>query len=220
MTVKDYLDLLTSEFRELPKFTAMISADVGIQVQVQVLLQQMLPLFDVDTAVGQQLDVIGMWVGITRNVAIPIDNVYFSWDADYTLGWDFGTWQPPDAPTSITKLPDDAYRTLIKAKIAANRWDGTTEGAYAIWDQVFTTTTLLIQDNQDMTYDLALVGGTIDSLTLALLVGGYIPLKPEGVRVREYFVSIDSNPIFGWDVDSDLIKGWDEGSWARELSPT
>lgn len=220
MTDQDYLNLITSEYRDQPDFTAMISADVGLPVQVQALLASMIPLFDVDAAVGNQLDIIGQWVGITRNVSIPIEGVYFSWDGDYTVGWEYGTWQPSQAPTNITVLPDDAYRTLIKAKIAANQWDGTTDGAYAIWDSLFTTFKILIQDNQNMSYDLAVVGGIVDSLTLALITGGYIPLKPEGVRVNAYYVSVDDNPVFGWDVESDLLGGWNEGSWVRELVPT
>lgn len=220
MSVKGYLDLITSAFREKLKFTAMISADVGVPNQVQDLLTSMIPLFDVDVAAGNQLDIIGLWVGISRNVAIPIENVFFSWDADATLGWDFGTWQPSLSPTSITVLPDDAYRTLIRAKIAANRWDGTTDGAYRIWDQVFPTSTILIQDNQDMSYDLAIVGGIIDSLTIALITGGYIPLKPEGVRVNTYFVSVDTDLAFGWDIESEFIGGWDEASWLREVTPS
>lgn len=219
--VADYLALVTSAFQGKPNFTGVITANVGVPAQVQSLLTQMIPLFDLDVAVGQQLDVIGLWVGITRNVAIPSTGVYFSWDGtDSTLGWDFGSWAPPLAPTTITTLPDDAYRTLIRAKIAANQWDGTTDGAYTIWEAVFPETTILIQDNQDMTYDLAVVGGIIDSLTLALLTGGYIPLKPEGVLVAAYYVSVDTNPAFAWDVESTLLGGWDEGSWLRELPPT
>lgn len=220
MTEDDYLNLVTSEYREQPNFIAMISALVAVPLRVQALLASMIPLFDVDVAVGQQLDVIGQWVGITRNVTIPITGVYFTWDGTLTTGWDYGTWQPNLAPTNITSLPDDAYRTLIRAKIAANQWDGTTEGAYAIWDAVFPTFTILIQDNQDMTYDLAIVGGIVDSLTLALITGGYIPLRPEGVRVNEYYVSVDSGPVFGWDLDSTLLQGWETGSWVREFPPT
>jgi hypothetical protein len=219
--VQDYLDLITSAFQGKPNFTAVITALVSAPVQIQAVMQSMIPLFDVDVAVGDQLDIIGQWVGVSRNIAIPITGVYFSWDGtDPTVGWDFGTWQPSNQPTAITSLPDDAYRTLIRAKIAANQWDGTTNGAYAIWDQVFPDSTILIQDNQDMTYDLAVVGGIIDSLTLALLTGGYIPLKPEGVLVAAYYVSVDTGPVFGWDVESAQLGGWDEASWVREIVPT
>ena len=180
----------------------------------------MISLFDVDLAIGDQLDIIGQWVGITRNVNVPIDSVYFSWDEDYTLGWEFGTWQPSNAPASVTSLPDDAYRVLIKAKIAANHWLGTIEDAYKVWDSVFSNITILIQDNQNMTMNLAIVGGIVDSLTLALITGGYIPLKPEGVGIAEYFIPVNTGPLFGWDIENNYIKGFDEGSWARELKPT
>jgi hypothetical protein len=220
MAIDDYLNLITSAWRQKPNFTAMISLDVSVQVRVQSLLASMIPLFDVDLAVGDQLDIIGQWVGISRNVTIPIAGVYFSWDGLYTVGWDYGVWQGDQTPGSVTVLPDDVYRTLIKAKIAANSWNGTTDGAYAIWDALFTTVTILIQDHQNMSYDLIFVGGIVDSLTLALIEGGYIPLKPEGVRVNNYFVPIDSGPLFGWDLETDFIDGWDTGSWARELGPT
>ncbi len=220
MTILDYLNLITSAFREKQKYIATVSVDVSVQTRVQELLESLIAKFDVDVAVGDQLDIIGKWVGISRNVTIPIEGVYFTWDGDYTVGWDYGVWQPNLSPTSVTVLPDDVYRTLVKAKIAANAWDGTTNGAYAIWDAVFTEFTILIQDYQNMSYDLAIVGGIVDSLTLAIIVGGYIPLKPEGVRVNHYFVPIDSGPVFGWDLETDMIQGWDEGSWMRELDPT
>lgn len=221
MILEDYLNLITSEYRNQPTFIATISVWLKAIIYLQDLKKSMIPLFDLDVAVGDQLDILGQWVGVSRNIAIPITGIYFSWDGtDYTLGWDYGSWQPSDAPTSITSLPDDAYRTLIRAKIAANHWDGTTDGAYAIWDALFPNVTILIQDNQNMTYALAIVGGVIDSLTLALITGGYIQLRPEGVRISGYFASIDSGPVFAWDLDAPLLQGWDIGSWARELSPT
>jgi hypothetical protein len=220
MITKDYLDLLTSEFRQKQKYTATVSLDVAVAVRVQELLASMVPIFDIDSAVGAQLDVIGEWAGISRNVSIPVTGVYFSWDGDFSVGWEYGVWQGSLAPADVTTLPDDVYRTLIRAKIAANGWNGTTDGAYAIWDNVFPSTIILIQDGQNMSYALAVIGGVIDSLTLALLTGGYLPLKPEGVRVTEYLVSVDTNPAFGWDVESAHLGGWEEASWLREIAPT
>lgn len=220
MTLEEYLNLIPAINRNQPNFVASLSICTNIMVRVQALLTSMIPLFNLDTAVGDQLDIIGKWVGVTRDVAIPISGVYFSWDGVYTLGWEYGSWRPSSAPTEVTVLPDDVYRTLIKAKIAANQWDGTTEGAYDIWEALFPNLTILIQDNQNMTYNLGFVGGIVDSLTLALITGGYIQLKPEGVRINEYFIPIDDGPLFAWDVNSTLLKGWDDGSWARELSPT
>ena len=217
-TTDDYLKLVTSEHAGQPKFMALVALNVAVAVRVQELLQSMIPIFDVDVAVGDQLDIIGQWVGVSRVVNIPITGIYFTWDDVYSDGWDFGTWQGDLTPNDITVLPDDSYRTLIRAKIAANHWDGTTTGAYEIWSIVFPTLTILIQDLQNMSYNLAIVGGIISSLDLALLTGGDIPLKPEGVRVNEYIVAVDTNPLFGWDLENSYVSGWDVGSWGREAS--
>jgi hypothetical protein len=202
----------------------MISSDVSLPVQVQNLLSSMIPIFDLSLPpVGNQLDIIGQWVGISRNVNIPITGVYFSFDGtDPTVGWDQGTWQPYNQPTSITVLPDDAYLTLIRAKIAANNWDGTIKGAYEIWDSIFPNFSILIQDYQNMTYALAIIGGIVDSLTVALLTGGYISLRPEGVLITEYFIATDTNPAFAWDIimPSTSLSGWDSGSWLKEVAPS
>lgn len=219
MTVQDYLDLITSSWNQKPKFMAMVNACVSVQVQVQALMTEMMTtIFDLDfPPVGDQLDIIGQWVGISRKVKVPIVGVYFTWDGDPSTGWDYGTWQPSSLPVSITSLPDDAYLTLIRGKIAANGWDGTTDGAYKIWDTIFPQFIILIQDYNDMSYSVAIIGGIVDSLTLALLTGGYIPLRPEGVRVREYFTSVDTNPAFCWDAPlTDYVGGWDEASWLAE----
>lgn len=223
MAVQDYLDLVTSEYKNQPKFNTMLSFLVSVQVRVQELLASMIPIFDLSTPpVGDQLDIIGEWVGVSRRVNIPIDGVYFTWDGTNAhIGWDYGSWQPSNLPSTIVILPDDAYLNLIRATIAANNWDGTTTGAYAIWAEVFPQFRILIEDHCDMTYAMAIIGGVIDSLTLALITGGYIQLRPEGVRITEYFVSVDTNPAFCWDVESPPnCAGWDEGSWLRELLPT
>lgn len=222
METQDYLDLVTSEYDGQPNFNAMLAFLVAVPVQVQSLMNQMITtLFDLDSPpAGDQLDIIGEWVGISRVVKVPITGVYFSWDDVQATGWDYGSWQPSNLPTAIVDLPDDAYLTLIRATIAANSWDGTTTGAYAIWDIIFPQFTILIQDNCNMTYGLAIIGGIIDSLTLALITQGYITLRPQGVAVSEYFVSTDTNPAFCWDIETTDAQGWDQGSWLKEIAPT
>ena len=51
-----------------------------------------------------------------------------------------------------TGLPDDLYRMLLMAKVAANAWDGTTPHAYKVWGTAFagTSAIIFIQDHQDM----------------------------------------------------------------------
>lgn len=218
MTVQDYLNLVTSEYQQQPDFNAMITAQAGVPVQVQSLYNQMsTTLFNLsDAPVGDQLDILGQWVGVSRDIPVPIDGtgVFFTWDDTAADGWNSGTWAPPGA-TQITVLPDDAYLTLILARIASNHWDGTTPGAYAIWDQLFPNFTILIVDHQNMSFDLGLVGNNIDALTLALFENGYLQLRPEGVMINEYFIA--TTPIFSWDIDTADFSGWDTGNWAQGI---
>lgn len=220
--INDYLNLVTSEYRQKPNFIAMISQILAVTVYIQNLLIEIQgPLYDISQSpVGDQLDTIGAWVGVSRQVSVPIDDVYFSWDGSDSVGWEYGVWSSGDSPANLVLLPDDVYLTLIKARIAANSWDGTVENAYIVWSIAFPNITLLIEDNQNMTMTYILAGAIIDSLTLALLTGGYLPLRPEGVLIDKYVVPIDTGPYFGWDLETTYIQGWEEGSWGIELAPS
>lgn len=220
MSVNDYTDLITSEYAQQPNFVANVTLLVAFLAYLQDLSASMIPLFDVDLAVGDQLDIIGEWAGISRRVPVPIPGVFFSWNGTQAEGWNFGTWAGAGTPTTVTVLPDDVYRTLVKAKIQSNKWDGTTESAYAIYDALFPDFTVLIDDHEDMSYDLAIVGAIPDSLTLALLTEQIIPLKPEGVRLNTVYVPVNTGPLFGFDLNNANVQGWNAGSWARAVSPT
>jgi hypothetical protein len=223
MTTQDYLDLITSEHQNSPNYLATVSLTVTPQVDIQTLITALIQCFDIDdtnNCVGVWLNIVGQWVGASRLVQVPISGVYFTWDDIAQDGWNSGVWQDPNDPGALTSLPDDVYRTLIRAAIAANHWDGTTEGAYDIWEQVFPNLNILIQDNQDMTMSIGFQGTAPDALTLALIEGGYIQLKPEGVGIKEYFIPVDTNPLFGWDISTTYVGGWNTSSWAKEVPPT
>lgn len=225
MAFYDYPALVTSEHKK-PKFLALISA-ITAPFDVAMAMMASFPKeFDVDYAVGVQLDQVGLWVGIGRWLTFPLEGVYFSWE-EPGPGWEEGIWKGPfDPGTGLTRLNDDNYRCLIKARIAANHWDGTIPGAYAVWSAAFADagSKVLIQDNQDMTMTVGIAGLYPDAVFRALLTGGYIPLKPEGVRVKWYAVTPDGGAIFAWDCDSSELKGWPDdagngGRWTMELVP-
>jgi len=220
MTLDEYKKLITNEHADRPLYMAMVVAGLSPLVKLQDLLSSLPAEFDIDLAVGKQLDAVGEWIGRSRNVAIPLVGVYFSWD-DASVGWGLGSWKGEFDPASgLTRLPDDAYRVLLKAKIAANNWDGSIPGAYAVWQQAFgNDSQIVIQDNQDMSMTVAIFGLPLDAVTFALLTGGYIPLKPEGVRINSYNIAPDNGPLFAWGVENDILKGWGEGSWPIEITP-
>ena len=217
MTV--YTDLVTSEHADKPKFIASLRAITDPFVDLQAVLQGLPADFDLDSAVGVQLDVVGEWVGIGRQVKTPLTGIYFAWDTP-GVGWDEGYWQRPFDPTQgLTSLLDEPYRLLLRATIALNQWDGSLEEAKAAIEPLFPNNAVYIQDNQDMSMTVAVSGPVLDVISAALLQGGYLALKPAGVRINYMFTSAPPAPVFGFDIDNDYIGGWDTGAWGQDTPP-
>lgn len=212
--LEKYLGLVTAFHRDKPKFNDMLGGVAQCFVDAQKAFSGLVAAFDLDLAIGVQLDAVGLWVGISRHVRTPLVGVYFSLDVT-GLGLDEGVWQGPFDPDSgVTTLDDDTYRLLIRAKIAANHWDGTLNGSAPILQLIFGDRThVFIQDNGDMSIDIGVSGERPSTIFLALLTGGYIPVKPEGVRVNYYVVPEDDGPLFGLDVSNQYISGFDAGAW-------
>lgn len=213
-SLSEYLALITTEHSDKPKYMAMLQAVLGPVVDALNASQELPADFDLDQAIGAQLDIVGLWVGIGRYVKTPLVGVYFSLDTT-GVGFDQGVWKGPFDPDSgVVELDDDTYRILIRAKIWANHWDGTLAGSRGILDLVFSSDThVFVQDNQDMSMTIGVSGEPPSAIALALLTGGYIPIKPEGVRVDYYIVTTAEAPLFGFDVSNEYISGFDQGSW-------
>jgi hypothetical protein len=214
-----YTDLITSEHADKAKFVAAVKAATDPFVDLQAVLRGMPDDFDLDQAIGAQLDDVGQWVGISRNIKTPLTGVYFAWDTA-GVGWDEGYWKRPFDPSQgLTSLLDGPYRLLLKATIALNVWDGELASAKAAIDPLFPNNALYIQDNQDMSMTVAVSGPKLDVISAGLLTGGYLAMKPAGVRINFVFTSDPPAPIFGWDVDNAYIGGWDTGAWSQDTPP-
>jgi hypothetical protein len=213
--VQPWLNIITSEHNQQPKFMTMVAAVLQPFADNIATMLSMTAAFDLDVAVGAQLDIVGQWVGVSRDITVPLTGVYFSLD-NPLLGFDSGTWFSTFDPESgLVVLPDENYRTLLRARIASNQWDGSIPGAYSIWDQLFAgqDISILIQDLGNMHMIMALTGGAPDAVTLALFTGGYLTLKPEGVAVIYMTPSVPDTPYFGFDVENASISGFDTGAW-------
>lgn len=106
MTIEDlssyYADLLAYEYRGLPNANRQTRL-FAKQAAADLFVQQLLVCYDVDLAVGKQLDVLGKYVGVSRNIGSIIPRPYFGfWDYLSTLdpAKYQGTWIPStDDPT-------------------------------------------------------------------------------------------------------------------------
>lgn len=216
-----YTALITSEHATRQKFRTLVGSLAHPFNAVQQAFDNIQNGFDLDTAVGAQLDVIGLWVGVSRQVKTPITGVYFTWGdtANPTsTGWSYGVWKGKyDPSTGVESMSDDTYRSMIRAKIAANQWDGSIPGAYAIWNVAFSGSgaSLIIQDKQDMTMIVAVTAEAMSGLNKALMSQGYLPIRPAGVRIRSYRFVPANGPMFAWGISNTDLDGWGSGQWGE-----
>lgn len=185
--ITPYTDLITSEYQTAPNFMSMVANVCQPWADMIALAQATPNLYDIDQATGAQLDAIGLWVGLPRTIQTPL-LVYFSWDTD-NLGWDQGNWYGTGQPVNYTVSMDDGtYRIMLKAKIAANQWDGSTEQYLNDFQIIFAGTgiTITFVDNQNDTIDVYF-SAKPSALLIGLLQNGYLPLRPAGVLQTFHF---------------------------------
>jgi len=192
---REYLSLITSEYQNSEKFLLWMDSLIARWGENKGASDLINAAFDIDSAVGKQLDTLGVIIGLSRSLRVTIPSVFFSWydgtpDTE-DLGWMMGSWRSPADKDSIemTILPDDAYRQILKFKIIQNSWKGTVNELYADWNSIFGSEGLSINiiDNQDMTAEITITGSVIPAAIQYILLGNYIPLKPAGVHVSYTF---------------------------------
>ena len=217
-----YTDEITSEHNDKPKYMATVEVTAQPLADTSWLEQNYYLYYDVDNAVGVQLDAVGMWVGRSRYLPVPI-TAYFSWDTN-DLGWDQAVWKRPFDPDSgFTTLPDEIYRQLLYAVIRANHWDGTIPGAYDVWAPIwnqYPNYTFVIQDYEDGSMAYGLIGpAPPDQIMLGYFTFGEIDTKPAGIELDHFLPSMypagaGGTPVFGFDSMTPNCAGWDVGAWA------
>lgn len=218
-----YVDLITSYHASKPLFVQHVDLSTRPLVDAASTMAGMTAAFDIDTAVGVQLDIIGEWVGRSRIVSEPITGVYFSFDAD-GLGFEQGVWQGPYDPDSgFTKLSDEVYRVILKAKIAINNWDGTNDSLPDILNTALAGSGLSMQiiDNQDMTISVIVFPeidiADVSRELLAAIRQGYLTVKAAGVLAGSIITPSTGTQMFGFDLDNEYFAGFDTGAWETNL---
>lgn len=186
--ISTYLNLVPSA-NQKPKFLAVVTAWCQPFVDVINFFESMVTgNFQLATAVGANLDVIGSWVGIGRYVSILL-NMWFSFDTA-NLGFDQGVWWvPPEPQSGITRLDDTTYRALITAKIAWNCWNGTTPSYYSMLSTLFSPCTVTLTDNANKTVSVTVTGSNPNQTLKALATEGLLPFVPLGISASFSFTS-------------------------------
>lgn len=216
--LSDYTVLVPLQNSDQPNFLAVLAAFIQGFVDDINMLGTMSALYDLDSAVGEQLDVVGKWIGLSRNITVPIAGVFFSFDI-VNVGFDQGLWIGQSPSQGFVALDDDTYRQLLRIKIAANNWDGSLAGAQAVLAEVFppsSGTYFFIQDDFDMSMIVG-VAGTPPNLLVQSLIRTFT-LRPAAVNINAVLItSVSGDALFGFDNNNVYIQGFDQGAWGTIL---
>jgi len=183
-----YTSLIKSEHNQKPMFMAMVGAVTGAIAAVTAGIQAIQPAFDLDTAIGNQLDIVGQWVGQSRTVENVLVLGFFGFADDpaalgfgelknvsvggiwYNLGENF---------SGSTVLSDSDYLTILKARIVKNQGTGDANDIENALNYIFDVPCTLV-DNGTLNVTIN-ISEPITSTAEALLSGLDILPRPAGV---------------------------------------
>lgn len=170
MSINKYLDSITSEHRDKPRFIAWLTATLNKTDDAYNCIKSIDPAFDLDNAIGKQLDTLGELIGVKRILV----------------------FQPLDMSPL---LDDETYKLVLRAKIGKNNWQGNIPEIQDIWKGMFTDLGLDTIDNEDMSMT-AVITGVLDELRELLIANNYIVPKPSGVRLNYVGKSPIKFPVY------------------------
>lgn len=188
--VDTYVDKLILQYHDKPRARATIAILLK-QAVADCLAASLETCFNLGVAVGPQLDTLGKYIGVPRDVGPVISVPYFGFlnydGTGNTIGWrDYpgdsnltGVWETyQDGDGQNTDLNDLQYNLVLQLKIILNANDGTNASIMAYLNEFFPGQVQLI-DHADMTAEyLVSPAIPLDPTTLA----AFLP-KPMGVGI-------------------------------------
>ena len=189
------------------------------------LIKQVNEAFDIETATGVQLDVLGEYIGLSRVVPYQIPRPYYNYDdfeipnvsaigfIDYEDSTQndesvFYIYQFDSIDTQT--LSDDEYRILLKLKILLNYSDLTTQSIHDLL-LLFFGTNVTYFDNQNMTITYFITPASKRVVDLAYNTN-LLP-KPMGVRIGQIFAIPNPSGIFtyaNYEVITQPAEGYND----------
>lgn len=157
--IQPYLNRITSQYADKPRFMGWLTALLEKVEPAHGVSETMAGCFDVSTATGSQLDVIGEIVGMSRVITDQFTN----------------------SDENAKEFDDAQYRRLVQTKIIANQWNGQQGSITEVWENAMDESLRAVyHDNQDMTITVDLIGD-YQPLDVELVLRGFIVPKPMGV---------------------------------------
>jgi len=187
-------DRIYAQYRTKPKAVAWYNITRNLAEQLSDAAQAVRVMYEIDTAVGAQLDILGRIVVIPRNFIQPVDIIPTQFAASGNDPGEFGDRSDMFGPLSSdsnAQMSDDLYRLVIKSKIIKNNSDATIESILFGMNFLLPNAQVLrITDAEDMSFTIEFYGNISEVERYALLNAQLVP-KPQGVRFRGFLEGFD-----------------------------
>lgn len=180
-------DRVYNQYRNKPKALAWYNITPQMSQQFCDVFEKLRQTYDIDSQVGEQLDIIGRVIVENRDFIanVPLEVYQCNTDGDNESGDD--TIQC--SATSIAdddELSDAYFRLLLKSKIVKNNSETTIDD---ILDAVMFVAPeidiIRLTDGEDMSFSIEF-SGLADPIVRDLLISGRIVPKPQGVRFNGF----------------------------------
>lgn len=208
--VDETVNLLIKQYWEKPKAKAEIALQASTWEKTRSFLDALDPAFDLDNAVGAQLDVLGRIVGIGRSVPGVVPKIYFGFSINPNNEGFASKFDPQriggpffskfSSAFTDLQLGDSDYRFFIRVKASLNRASGylSSDKYIDIQDVVLAAFDgrAYVVDNLDMTLTLY-VSPVVSLDRLRLIRALNLLPKPQGVRYK-LIIQAEPGSTFGF----------------------
>jgi hypothetical protein len=204
-------DRIYAQYRDKPKALAWYAIARTLGGSIEAAAQAVRKSYDIDTAVGEQLNIIGRIVVAPRSfvVSMLMNPGLF----DLTDGDEFGDDDAMFSALTIDQdgqLSDELYRLVIKSKIVKNNGEATIENILDGMSFLLPKTQVLrVTDGEDMSFSIEFYGEITNFEPFALLNSGLVS-KAQAVKFNGFLEGFEMVE-FG---DMDAEFGDEDGEFA------
>lgn len=182
------IDRIYAQYRDKPKAVAWYSIIPTLAAEIKTAYDGVRFSYDIDSNSGEQLNVIGRIVNVSRGYEslISFDTISYFGANNFESQFGGSDAQFNSTGAILTKEISDAiYRLLLKAKISKNNNESTLDGIASALYFITESSPITVVDNEDMTFSISFGSELNDIERFVLNTFDIIP-RPQGVRFVGY----------------------------------